>query len=246
MTSTFGAVYWNAKRERLANTHETGEAFVNKNVDKCVWNERHLLNRFQTCFMPLYVTTCELIMDKPWTYVAGTDVYPMSPYFSIITEYLSFRVKCRSSERWMSLNSHKTRFRSAEVSTRSLLQMMLAINRLCAIRCRYVLQSQKYESAGSSSSHKFNATIKQLMASRQYKQALNAFDRHSTLATDDTLFLALKASAELGDEHRGVRIHQQLSASSLHKPNIQTILVHFYSACSSCSSRRCSFCHLHC
>ena len=144
----------------------------------------------------------------------------------------------RSTGRSIAQQICKTRSPSSKVSIRSLFQMMLTTNRLCVIWCRYALRIQRHESADvSSSSLEFNSTIKQLIASRQYKQALNFFDRQSTLATDVTLSLALKASAELADEQRGLRIHRQLSSSSLHKAYIQTSLIHFYSQCSSLSSR---------
>ena len=71
--------------------------------------------------------------------------------------------------------------------------------------------------------------MRNLISARQYKEALDLFDRKLSICTDSTFNLALKASTRLSDYQRGVRIHQQLSSKSLQNPFIQTSLIHFYS-----------------
>ena len=83
--------------------------------------------------------------------------------------------------------------------------------------------------AVASSALKLNSKIKQLIESRQYRQALDLFDKQSHLSTNSTITLALKASTLARSYKHGVQIHQQLSKQSLTNPWIQTSLIHFYS-----------------
>ncbi|CAF5123931.1 unnamed protein product, partial [Rotaria sp. Silwood1] len=70
--------------------------------------------------------------------------------------------------------------------------------------------------------------MKKLIDSRQYKQALDLFDRQLQMSTNVTFTLALKACSQLNDHQWGVRIHEQLSLKSLKDPFLQTSLIHFY------------------
>jgi hypothetical protein len=72
-------------------------------------------------------------------------------------------------------------------------------------------------------------TMKKLIDSKRYKDALDLFDRQSNVSTDLVFNLALKACTKLADKQRGIRIHQKLSLQSLQDPFIQTSLIHFYS-----------------
>ena len=72
-------------------------------------------------------------------------------------------------------------------------------------------------------------TIKRLIASQKYEEALDLFDRRRSQCTNVTFTLALKACTKLSDYDRGIRIHQQLSSYLLEDPFIQASLIHFYS-----------------
>jgi hypothetical protein len=71
--------------------------------------------------------------------------------------------------------------------------------------------------------------MKKLIDSKQYKDALDLFDRQSNVSTDSAFNLALKACTKLADRERGIRIHQKLSPQALQDPFIQASLIHFYS-----------------
>jgi hypothetical protein len=80
---------------------------------------------------------------------------------------------------------------------------------------------------------KLNSTMKNLISSKKYLQALDLFDKEFSICTNVTFTLALKASTKLSDEERGIRIHQQLTSTLLKDPFILTSLIHFYSKYSS-------------
>ncbi|CAF0944362.1 unnamed protein product [Adineta ricciae] len=73
-----------------------------------------------------------------------------------------------------------------------------------------------------------NAQMKKLIDSKQFRHALDIFDKQSHAADDFALNMALKACSNLPDYRRGLGIVRQLSPKSLNNPFIQTSLVHFY------------------
>ena len=94
---------------------------------------------------------------------------------------------------------------------------------------KFMKKDWRYFSQISSSPIKLNSTIKRLIVSRKYEEALDLFDRKFSECTNVTFTLVLKACSKLSDYHRGIRIHQQLPSKSLEDPFIQTSLIHFYS-----------------
>ncbi|CAF1523270.1 unnamed protein product, partial [Adineta ricciae] len=79
------------------------------------------------------------------------------------------------------------------------------------------------------SSTTLNAQMKKLIDSKQFRHALDIFDKQSHAADDFALNMALKACSNLPDYRRGLGIIRQLSPKSLNNPFIQTSLLHFYS-----------------
>ena len=73
------------------------------------------------------------------------------------------------------------------------------------------------------------STMKELMDTREYEQASNLFDPHSSSSTDIARTVPLKACTKLHDTQRGRKIHRLLSDRSLRNSSIQTSLTHFYS-----------------
>ncbi|CAF1390815.1 unnamed protein product [Adineta ricciae] len=73
-----------------------------------------------------------------------------------------------------------------------------------------------------------NARMKKLIDSKQFRHALDIFDKQSHAADDFALNMALKACSNLPDYRRGLEIVRQLSPKSLNNPFIQTSLIHFY------------------
>jgi hypothetical protein len=108
----------------------------------------------------------------------------------------------------------------------SLLRITRCFSNIDQIKSKYFFV---ISSLASSSTINLNATMKKLISSRHYKQALDLFDQEYPRCTDATFTLALKACTKLGDHQRGVRIHQQLSSQLLRNPFIQASLIHFYS-----------------
>ncbi|CAF1584718.1 unnamed protein product, partial [Adineta ricciae] len=78
------------------------------------------------------------------------------------------------------------------------------------------------------SSTTLNARMKKLIDSKQFRHALDIFDKQSHAADDFALNMALKACSNLPDYRRGLEIVRQLSPKSLNNPFIQTSLIHFY------------------
>ena len=79
------------------------------------------------------------------------------------------------------------------------------------------------------SSTKLYAQMKKLIDSKQFRHALDIFDKQSHIADHLALNMALKACSNLQDYQRGLEIVRQLSPKSLNNPFIQTSLVHLYS-----------------
>ena len=79
------------------------------------------------------------------------------------------------------------------------------------------------------SSTKLYAQMKKLIDCKQFRHALDVFDKQSHIADDLALNMALKACSNLQDYQRGLEIVRQLSPKSLNNPFIQTSLLHFYS-----------------
>ena len=73
------------------------------------------------------------------------------------------------------------------------------------------------------------STMEELIDIREYEQALNLFDPHSSSSTDIARTVPLKACTKLHDTQRGRKIHRLLSDQSLRNSSIQTSLTHFYS-----------------
>ena len=80
-----------------------------------------------------------------------------------------------------------------------------------------------------SSSTELYAQMKKLIDSKQFRHALDIFNKQSHVADDLALNMALKACSNLQDYRRGLEIVRQLSPKSLNNPFIQTSLLHFYS-----------------
>ncbi|CAF3542686.1 unnamed protein product [Rotaria socialis] len=78
-------------------------------------------------------------------------------------------------------------------------------------------------------SRKLNSTMKTLIDSKEYKNALNLFHEHYDRSTDFTRNMAIKACTNLCDCQEGHKILQKLPATSLNNPYIQTSMIHFYS-----------------
>ena len=97
---------------------------------------------------------------------------------------------------------------------------------------RFLILYQKtntISSISSSSSIIVNSTMKKLIDSRQYRNALVLFDEQSQMNTDFDINMALKACTKLQDYERGMKMEQQLSSHSRNNLFIQTSLIHFYS-----------------
>ncbi|CAF1229480.1 unnamed protein product [Rotaria magnacalcarata] len=86
-------------------------------------------------------------------------------------------------------------------------------------------------SSSSSSSIIVNSTMKKLMDSGQYRNALVLFDEQAQMNTDFDINMALKACTKLHDYERGIKMEQQLSSHSRSNLFIQTSLIHFYMQC---------------
>ncbi|CAF2039452.1 unnamed protein product [Rotaria magnacalcarata] len=82
-----------------------------------------------------------------------------------------------------------------------------------------------------SSSTKLNATLKTLVDSKQYEEALKHFDQQPNLHTDFSIDMAIKACTMLHDYKRGINILQKLSSNSLSNHYIQISLIRFYMEC---------------
>jgi len=75
--------------------------------------------------------------------------------------------------------------------------------------------------------------MKQLNTKKQFKKALELFDEYKKTnpqtPSDYIINQALKACTELGDIHRGSRIHHLLSSKLKENSYVLTSLIHFYS-----------------
>ena len=107
------------------------------------------------------------------------------------------------------------------------------LNNICLSLVRSLLiieqNNYRYVSNISSLSIKLNLNMKNLIASQQYQEALDLFDKNQPLTTNITHTLALKAATKSVNYERGVDIHRQLSTKSLEDPFLLTSLIHFYS-----------------
>ncbi|CAF5021025.1 unnamed protein product, partial [Rotaria sp. Silwood1] len=83
----------------------------------------------------------------------------------------------------------------------------------------------------SLSSNKLNSTMKILIDSKQYKKALNLFNKQSNESTDFTKNMAIKACTKLRDYQTGFKILEELSPTSRNDPYIQTSSIHLYMQC---------------
>ncbi|CAF3401905.1 unnamed protein product [Rotaria socialis] len=82
-----------------------------------------------------------------------------------------------------------------------------------------------------SSSTKLNSTLKTLIDSKQYEEALKHFDQQPGLHTDFSIDMTIKACTMLHDYKRGINILQKLSSNSLSNHYIQISLIRFYMEC---------------
>ncbi|CAF2065726.1 unnamed protein product [Rotaria magnacalcarata] len=90
------------------------------------------------------------------------------------------------------------------------------------------LYQKNNETPSISSSMKLNATLKKLLDSKQYKEALDLFDQKFEICTDFTIDMAIKACTISKDYKRGFNIQKRLSSNSLNNPFIQVSLIHLY------------------
>lgn len=81
----------------------------------------------------------------------------------------------------------------------------------------------------TSSSPKLSATMKTLVDSGSYREALQLFYKSPHVQNDPSVTLALKCAMKLQDYQSGMKIHRQLSSKSLKNPWVQSTLIHFYS-----------------
>ncbi|CAF2269847.1 unnamed protein product, partial [Rotaria magnacalcarata] len=72
------------------------------------------------------------------------------------------------------------------------------------------------------------ATLKKLLDSKQYKEALDLFDQKFEICTDFTIDMAIKACTMSNDYKRGFNIQKRLSSNSLNNPFIQVSLIRLY------------------
>ncbi|CAF1470179.1 unnamed protein product, partial [Rotaria sordida] len=79
------------------------------------------------------------------------------------------------------------------------------------------------------SSTQLNTAIKDLIAAKKYKQALDLFDEKFEICNDYTISMAINACSLINDYNRGIRIQKQLQSNSLKNNYIQTSLIRFYS-----------------
>ncbi|CAF2094561.1 unnamed protein product [Rotaria magnacalcarata] len=91
------------------------------------------------------------------------------------------------------------------------------------------LYQKNNETLSISSSVKLNATLKKLLDSKQYKEALDLFDQKFEKCTDFTIDMAIKACTISKDYKRGFHIQKRLSSNSLNNPFIQASLIRLYS-----------------
>ncbi|CAF0992679.1 unnamed protein product [Adineta steineri] len=66
------------------------------------------------------------------------------------------------------------------------------------------------------------------MDNKQYKEALNLFDKQSKSPRDVIIYMGIKACIHLKEYQRIIEIEQKLSPAALNNPYIQTILIQFY------------------
>ncbi|CAF4838862.1 unnamed protein product [Rotaria sp. Silwood1] len=85
-----------------------------------------------------------------------------------------------------------------------------------------------YSISSSSSSNKLNSTMKILIDSKQYKKALDLFNKQSQISTNFTINMAIKACTKLRDYQTGFKILEEFSSKSRNDPYIQTSSIHFY------------------
>ncbi|CAF3964265.1 unnamed protein product [Rotaria sp. Silwood1] len=78
------------------------------------------------------------------------------------------------------------------------------------------------------SSTQLNTAIKDLIAAKKYKQALDLFDQNFEICNDYTVSMAINACSLINDYNRGIRIQKQLQSNSLKNNYIQTSLIRFY------------------
>ncbi|CAF2134542.1 unnamed protein product [Rotaria magnacalcarata] len=90
------------------------------------------------------------------------------------------------------------------------------------------LYQKNNETLSISSSVKLNATLKKLLDSKQYKEALDLFDQKFEKCTDFTIDMAIKACTISKDYKRGFHIQKRLSSNSLNNPFIQASLIRLY------------------
>ena len=89
--------------------------------------------------------------------------------------------------------------------------------------------------SSTSSLIKLSSTMKKLIASKQYRKALDLYNKQSEPCTDFVVDMALKACIKLNDYQHGRNIHHKLSLESLKNPFIQASLIQLYSGLSTFS-----------
>jgi hypothetical protein len=71
--------------------------------------------------------------------------------------------------------------------------------------------------------------MKKLIDSKQYRKALDLFQKQSESRTDISINMAIEACTKLHDYQQGINIQQQLTPSSLNNSFIQRSLLDFHS-----------------
>ncbi|CAF1305070.1 unnamed protein product [Rotaria sordida] len=82
----------------------------------------------------------------------------------------------------------------------------------------------------SSPAH-LNSTIKKLIDTKQYKQAVDLCYQNLEKCTNYTISIAINACNILNDYQRGIDIKEKISSNSLQNSYIQTSLIRFYLQC---------------
>ena len=96
---------------------------------------------------------------------------------------------------------------------------------------QYTKREKPLTLSSSSSSLKPDWTMKNLIDSKQYRKALDVFDRQleMSISNNYSISLALKACTKLSDYERGIQIHRQIPPELLNNSFVQASLIHFYS-----------------
>ena len=116
-----------------------------------------------------------------------------------------------------------------DISFFCLFQYMLNIHRSSALRLSSYFRRQICLTLSTSSLTQLDSTMKRLVDSKQYHQALDLFHKQSTRHTDISVNMAIRACIGLQDHQRGYDLIRTLSSDSLKNYYTQASLIRFYS-----------------